>query len=99
MKANGQQDDALRDYLLGGLTEDAKEQLERRFMTEDGDFQELLIEEEELVDDYVRDQLSEPDRLRFESHFLCTPERRRKLRFAATLREYLRLYRKATRRR
>jgi hypothetical protein len=82
--------------LLGGLTEDAKEQLERRLMTEDGNFQELLIEEEDLVDDYVRDELSEPDRLRFESHFLCTPERRRKLRFAATLREYLRAYWKAT---
>jgi hypothetical protein len=96
MKANGQRDDTLRDYLLGGLTEDAKEELERRFMTEDADFQELLIEEEDLVDDYVRDELSESDRLRFENHFLCTPERRRKLRFAATLREYLRAYWNAT---
>lgn len=96
MKPNGQRDDTVRDYLLGGLTEDAKEQLERRFMTEDESFQELLIEEDDLVDDYIRDELSEPDRLRFESQFLCTPERRRKLRFAATLREYLRAYWKAT---
>jgi hypothetical protein len=90
MKANEQRYDTMRDYLLGGLTEDAKEQLEMRLMTEEDDFQELLIQEKELVDDYVRDRLSEPERLRFESHFLCTPERRRKLRFAATLREYLR---------
>jgi hypothetical protein len=78
--------------LLGGLPEDAKEQIERQLMTEDGDFEELLIEVDGLVDDYVSDELSERDRLRFESHFLCTPERRRKLRFAATMREYLRVY-------
>jgi hypothetical protein len=78
--------------LLGGLPEDAKEQIERRLMTEDGDFEELLVEADRLVDDYASDDISERDRLRFESHFLCTPERRRKLRFAATLREYLRVY-------
>lgn len=88
MRANGG-DDTLRDYLLGGLSEDAKEQIERQLMTEDGEFEQLLIEVDGLVDDYVGDGLSERDRLRFESHFLCTPERRMKLRFAATLRDYL----------
>lgn len=92
MKANQQEEGRLREYLLGDLSEDAKERLEKRLMTDDEDFQELLIEEDELVDDYVRDRLSAHDRLQFENHFLCTPERRGKLRFSATLREYLRAY-------
>lgn len=92
MMANGKREDTLRDYLLGGLTEEAMEQLERQLMTADEDFQELLIAEDELVDDFVRGEISEEDRARFESHFLCTPERRRKLRFAATLREYLQVH-------
>lgn len=89
MTLNGEQHDTLREYLLGKLSEDAREQLEWRLMTQDEAFQELLIEEDELVDDYACDVLSEDERSRCDNHFLCTPERQRKLRFAVALKGYL----------
>src|SRR5262245_21275325 len=92
MRAKEEGDEVMREYLLGGLAEDAREQLEKRLITDEDEFCKLLIEEDELVDDYVQDNLSEGDKLQFESHFLCTPERQRKLRFAATMREYLLAY-------
>ncbi len=92
MIAKGNRENAFRDYLVGRLAEDVKEELEKRLMTEDRDYQELLLNEDELVDDYVSGALSEEVRERFETHFLCTPERRRKLRFAAILREYLEIH-------
>jgi anti-sigma-K factor RskA len=58
-------------------------------MTEDGFFDELLLAEEELIDDYVGGQLPLDERRRFEQHFLSTPERQRQLRFAQALSRYV----------
>ena len=58
-------------------------------MTEDGFFDELLLVEEELIDDYVGGQLPLDERQRFEQHFLSTPERQRQLRFAQALSRYV----------
>ncbi|MBD0327525.1 MAG: hypothetical protein ICV68_13900, partial [Pyrinomonadaceae bacterium] len=54
-----------------------------RLLTEDEFFDELLLGEEELTVDYVNDELTAADRLKFEQHFLSTPERQQKLRFRA----------------
>lgn len=63
--------------------------MEERLLTESGFLEELLVGEEELIDDYVSDDLSLDSRLRFEQHFLCTPDRKQKLRFAFALRRYV----------
>ena len=55
-------------------------------MTEDGFFEELLLVEEELIDDYIGDQLSLDERQSFEQHFLSTSGRHGQLRFAQALR-------------
>lgn len=75
-------------YLLGNLSEEIRERVEARLLTEKSFLDELLIVEEELIDDYVTSDLSDGDRLRFEQHFLCTPERQQKLRFALALTRY-----------
>jgi hypothetical protein len=79
----------LRLYLLGDLTGEAQERVERRLLTEPDFLEELLLGEEELVDDYVGDELSADERLKFERHFLSTPERRRQLSFALALGRYV----------
>jgi hypothetical protein len=45
--------------------------------------------EDDLVDEYVRGELFDHQKTKFEDHFLCTPERRQKLDFARALRDYI----------
>jgi hypothetical protein len=78
-----------RRYLLGALEESAQEDFERNLMTSDEHFQELLIAEDELVDDYWSGKLSASDVERYRERFLVTDERRHQHRFGAALRKYL----------
>ncbi|MBI1762001.1 MAG: hypothetical protein HYR56_11265 [Acidobacteria bacterium] len=56
----------------------------------DGDFFELLqAEEDELMDEYIADELSPADRQQFEQTFLAAPERRTRLRWAQALHQQL----------
>src|ERR1044072_1838145 len=79
----------LRQYLLGDLTEEARRRVEQRLLTEPDFLEELLAGEEELIDDYVGNELSDDERLKFERHFLCTKERRQQLSFARALSRYV----------
>jgi hypothetical protein len=78
----------LRQYLLGNVSQEARQGIEERLLIENSFFEELLLIEEELIDDYVGGELSGDDRSRFERHFLSTPERHQKLRFALALNRY-----------
>jgi hypothetical protein len=53
-------------YLLGSLSEEEKTKLEEQCFSDDVEFEELEIAEDELIDSYVRDELSHGDRKRFE---------------------------------
>jgi hypothetical protein len=78
----------MRSYLLGTLDGDQKTQFEERILTEPGVYEELLVAEEELIDQYVAGDLSELERRQFESHFLITAERQKNLRFGKLLQKY-----------
>lgn len=80
----------LRRYLLGQLSDDAREEVERDLMS-GGDelFQELLIAEDEIIDEYLSGKLDSAERQRFQGHFLATPERHEKLKFGHALSRYL----------
>lgn len=62
--------------------------MDERLLSESGFLEEVLVAEEELMDDYVNDDLPAVSRLRFEQHFLITPERQQKLKFAFALSRY-----------
>lgn len=78
----------IRDYLLGTLSEEGRRVIDERLLLENNFLEELLAEEDELIDDYVNGDLAEDDRTRFEQHFLCTPERQQKIKFAFALNRY-----------
>ncbi len=78
-----------RRYLLGELGESEQEAFERELMTSDEHFQELLIVEDEIVDDYCSGRLSASEEQKYRERFLVTPERRGQHRFGAALREHL----------
>src|SRR5262245_14049351 len=72
-------------YLLGNLTEEEQVQVEDRAFA-DGDYLSALeATEADLIDAYVRGELSQSDRRSFELRFLTSPERLRKVEFARAL--------------
>src|SRR5947209_19278956 len=89
MMFHAENNEELRQYLLGDLIGEAQRRVEERLLTEPDFLEELLLGEEELVDDYVGDGLSGDERLKFERHFLSTPERRRQFGFALALDRYV----------
>jgi hypothetical protein len=80
----------IRLYLLGKLPDSEKEQIEQELLANDDLFEEILIVEEELADEYVAGKLSREEQADFEKHFLATPERQQNLRFAQALNRYVR---------
>jgi hypothetical protein len=89
MKPDDTLEKLARPYLLGLLVAGARQRFEEGLLTDDALFEELLIAEDELIDDYLRRNLSAGEHDRFERHFLQTPERRRKLSFANGLNKYV----------
>ncbi len=87
--SNNREPEKMKQYLLGKLPPEGLPILEERLLS-DGDFYEqLLIAEDDLVDDYLADRLSGPERERFESYFMLSHERRQKVRFGKALRRYI----------
>jgi hypothetical protein len=68
--------------LLGQLDDQARRELETELLTNDEVFEELLILEDEITDEFVGGKLAPSDRNAFEEHFLATPERHESVRFA-----------------
>jgi hypothetical protein len=84
-----QDQNRIRLYLLGKLPDSEKEQIEQELLTNDDLFEEILIVEEALADEYVAGKLNREEQADFEKHFLATPERQQNLRFAQALNRYL----------
>ncbi len=81
----------LRGYLLGELTQEEQlVPLEDRLLTEDNFFEEFELVKDDLIDQYVNQQLTPEDRRRFEQYFLTTPKRREDVRHAEALARYAR---------
>lgn len=80
----------IREYLLGkNLLDEEKTAIEQELMTSDDYFQKLLIAEEELIEEYLDEQLTANERKDFEEKFLISAERREKVNFERLLRSYI----------
>jgi hypothetical protein len=80
---------AMRQYLLGEMDENLRGTLEERLMIDEPFNDELSAAEDELIDAYLDDELNVAERESFESFYLSTPERMRKLSFARTFNRYV----------
>ena len=89
MELEENEQETIRRYLLGQTPLEDSSKVEERLLTDGEFYQELLIVEDELIDQYLSGELSEPDRKGFEPHFLLPPERQQKLRFARSLKKYV----------
>jgi anti-sigma-K factor RskA len=80
----------IRKYLLGYIqAEDERRKIEERLMLNDDYFEQISMQEEELIQDYADGQLNPDERRRFEKHFFISEERRQKIKFAMALRRYI----------
>lgn len=82
MNAQTLNEEMLRRYLLGDVSEEQQEAVEERLLQDDSIFEELLALEDELYFDYRQDRLNERERAAFEQKFLKTAEDKEKAIFA-----------------
>jgi len=73
-------------YLLGELPEEQQIEIEDRAFSDKDYLATITTVENDMIDEYVRGELSAPDRQRFESRFLASAERRNRVEFAKALR-------------
>lgn len=87
--SQNQSQNRIRRYLLGELSDGDRETIEQEILINEDLFEEILIVEEELADEYVAGTLNQDEHADFERHFLATSERQQKVRFAQALNRYV----------
>jgi len=75
----------IASYLLGELSEEEQVEIEDRAFADQKVLQEILAVEQDLLDDYVSGDIPKEKLRNFETHFLVSAERRKKVAFAKTL--------------
>jgi hypothetical protein len=88
MKRIAEDDITMRRYLLGQLPPEEQGEIEERLFLDGEYFQQLRMVEDELIDDYVYEELLADERERFDSYFLATFEKHESLRIARALKKY-----------
>lgn len=78
-------DEKLKKYFLGEISATEAEIFEEELALDAELTMQAQMIENELVDDYLRDNLSPSERLLFEKNYLITEARRKKLKFAKYL--------------
>lgn len=81
-------DQKLMRYLLGELSLDERTQIEDLYIADQDFYERMLIAEDEMIDTYVRGAMSERDSDLFRKNFLCSEERRERIKIAWTLIKY-----------
>jgi hypothetical protein len=79
----------IKNYLLGQVSEQEESEVEMRLLADPEFYDELSIVEDELIDQYLGNTLSDTERQSFQSHFVSSPERHQKVRFARALKKYV----------
>jgi len=86
MSANSNEETLIARYLLGELPEEQQVEIEDRAFSDKEYLASITAVENDLIDEYVRGELAADDRRRFESRFLASAERRKRVEFARALR-------------
>jgi hypothetical protein len=88
MKEQSLTDALVRQFLLGKLADEKHAQIEALFLTDSQVSERVLAIEQELIEDYFEDSLSEEDKERFLSRYAQTEEQRRKLRITKSIKDW-----------
>ncbi len=89
MARQHQEQNSVKRYLLKQLSVAEQQEIELRLLSDDSFSAELDIAEDELIDEYLAEELSRDERIKFEQDFLTTPERHSKLISAQAFKRYI----------
>jgi hypothetical protein len=78
----------VRQYLLGDLEDEQRQQFEQQLFADGDYFERVLMIEDELIEDFVFNLLPLSEERKFFEYFLSTPRQIQKLRNAQALKEY-----------
>jgi hypothetical protein len=78
-------DQTIVRYLLNELSEEDQARLEDAYLADGSLFEQVRAMEEELIEDYVKGDLSGPERRLFERHYLASEQRRARIETARQL--------------
>lgn len=81
-------DALLREFLLGNVDDKERERIENLFLTDSEMRERVLGIEQDLIEEYLEDSLTERDKERFLSLYAQTDEQRRKLRITASIKDW-----------
>lgn len=79
---------AVKRYLLNQLSDPERQEIELRLLTDDDFASEVEMAEDELIDEYVANELSTSEREQFHEHFLINPVRESKLQSSYAVKRY-----------
>jgi cell division protein FtsB len=85
MDTNLRSEELIARYLLGDLSEEQQIEIEDRAFEDNEYLASITAVENDLIDEYVRQELSEAERRKFESRFLASEARRKRVEFAQAL--------------
>src|SRR5262249_54597561 len=88
MKEDSVTDALLREFLLGKLADADRERMEGLFLTDSVIRDRVLALEQDLIDDYLEDSLSQEDKERVLSRYAQTDEQRRRVRIAGAVKDW-----------
>lgn len=80
----------LKRYLLGEVSSDECDKIEREYLANKDCFEQLLAVEDDLLDEYARGELSAHEREQLERKLFAAPQQREKLRHARVFQESMR---------
>ena len=75
------------DYLLGKLPDSEAEKFEQEYFADDDAFDRMLTAEDDLIDEYAANTLSDEERRRVSRIWLTSPEGRERIQFARSFAE------------
>ncbi len=81
-------DAMLRQFLLGKVDDEERQQIESLFITSSSMRERVLAVEQDLIEDYLEDSLTPEDKEIFLSRYANTPEQRRKLRITKSIKDW-----------
>jgi len=79
---------SLREFLLGKLADEELERVENLYLTDSQTRERVLALEQDLIEDYLENSLSEEDKERFLARYADTDEQRRKLRITKSIKDW-----------
>jgi len=88
MKEEMVTDALVREFLLGRLDDDARERVESLFLTDPLTRERVLVIEQDLIEDYLEDNLSQQDKKTFVSRYAQTDEQQRQLKITRSIKDW-----------